>query len=174
MRLAGPNPKLITEHEMEMPQILPPQQRFKQIGCDKFKLQSWPGYEIIQSSVERTWGKRGDLQAYTCLAHAPTLYRAIVTNKPYPIRALITLSSNPMVTEANTKLVYEALRKLDLYVVVDYFMTPSAELADFVLPATSWLERPTLYEFRTNSPHIKAANAALPAFLLSEYDRRTD
>ena len=173
-QLAGPNLRLITEHEIEMPEALPAEQRAKQIGSDRFKLESWPGYETIQRHVEKVWGKRGDIQAYTCMAHAPTLYRAIITGKPYPLKALITMSSNPMVTQANTKLVYRALKKLDLYVVVDYFMTPSAELAHFVLPAASWFERPTLYNFRTNSPNIKAARAALPASVPGEYDRRTD
>jgi anaerobic selenocysteine-containing dehydrogenase len=173
-QLLGPNLKLIHEHEMELPDAITPEQRRKQIGSDRFKMESWPGYELIQSHVERTWGKRGDLQAYTCLANAPLLYRAIITGRPYPVKALITMSSNPMITQANSKLVYEALKRLELYVVVDYFLTPSAELADYVFPAASWLERPTLYDFRTNSPNIKACGAALPASKPGEYDRRTD
>ncbi len=172
--LLGPNLKLITEHEMEMPNVLLKEQRLKQIGSDRFKLESWPGYEIIQSAVERVWGKRGDLQAYTSLAQAPLLFRAIITGKPYPVKALITLSSNPMITMPNVKLVYKALKNLELYVVVDYFKTPSSLLADYVFPAASWLERATLYNFRTNSPDIKAAPAALPSVKQDEYDRRTD
>jgi anaerobic selenocysteine-containing dehydrogenase len=34
--------------------------------------------------------------------------------------------------------------KLDLLVVADYFMTPTAEIADYVLPAATWLERDEL------------------------------
>lgn len=87
---------------------------------------------------------------------------------------LITLSSNPVVTMSNVRLVYKALKNLDLYVVVDYFKTPSALLADYVFPAASWLERATLYNFRTNSPDIKACEAALPQVKVGEHDRRTD
>ena len=36
--------------------------------------------------------------------------------------------------------VYEALMKLEFLVVTDIFMTPTAELADIVLPAATWLE----------------------------------
>jgi anaerobic selenocysteine-containing dehydrogenase len=172
--LLGPNLQLITEHEMEMWDAIPKEQRLKQIGCDRFKLLSWPGYELVQSCVEKVWRKRGDIQSYTNVAHAPLLFRAIITGKPYPVKALITLSSNPMVTNANIKLVYRALRSLELYVVVDYFKTPSAVLADYIFPAASWLERATLYNFRTLSPDIKAAEAALPATQPGEYDRRTD
>ena len=42
----------------------------------------------------------------------------------------------------NSRLVYRGLKALDLLVVMDYFMTPTAMLADYVLPATDWLERP--------------------------------
>ena len=59
----------------------------------------------------------------------------------YPVKALITQASNPMVTQPNTKLVYQALKNLEIYVVHDYWMTPSAQLADYVLPAATWLER---------------------------------
>ena len=41
----------------------------------------------------------------------------------------------------NTRRTWEAFKSLDTLVVGDFFMTPSAELADFVLPATTWLER---------------------------------
>ncbi len=41
----------------------------------------------------------------------------------------------------NTKRTWEAFSRLELSVVCDFFMTPTAELADYVLPATTWLER---------------------------------
>ncbi len=111
-----------------------------------------------------------------CKAHAPTLYRAILTGKPYPVKALITMASNPMVTQANTKLVYEALKSpnLELYVVVDFFMTPSAMLADYVLPAACWLERPVLSTFMDYGNAIAAGEAALPQKIEGEYEYKTD
>ncbi|HHX75197.1 MAG TPA: molybdopterin-dependent oxidoreductase, partial [Firmicutes bacterium] len=62
----------------------------------------------------------------------------------YPVKALITWTSNPVMWAANTPLVLEALThpNLDLHVVLDYWLTPTAQLADYVLPAASWLERP--------------------------------
>jgi len=70
----------------------------------------------------------------------PMVWLATATGKPYPIRALLVNGSNPMVGHENTKVVYEALKKLDLLVVMDHFMTPTAELADIVLPAATYLE----------------------------------
>jgi len=63
----------------------------------------------------------------------------------YPARAMIGIASNPLATQANVKLVCKALKALDLYVVLEYWLTPSAELADYVLPVASWLERPFCY-----------------------------
>jgi len=171
--LLGPAP-FITEHEIELPDRLPPEQRKKSASGDRFKLFGWPGYELIQQSVERVWGKRGDLFHFTAILPPPVAVRAMAYGQPYPIRALITLANNPMVTWANTKLVYKALRNLELYVVVDYFMTPSAELADYVFPAASWLERPFLWNYHNTTPTITAGEQAVPNTMPGEYDRRSD
>jgi anaerobic selenocysteine-containing dehydrogenase len=64
--LLGPAP-FITEHEIEMPEALPSEQREKILG-HQFKLYSWPGYEMVQRNVERVWGKRCDMFGYTCMA----------------------------------------------------------------------------------------------------------
>jgi len=170
--LMGPAP-FVTEHEVELAEALPREQRGKILG-NRFRLYTWPGYELVQSNVERVWGKRCDMFGYTCMAPAPSLFKAIAYSDPYPVRALITLSSNPMITVPDTKLVYKALKSLDLYVVVDYFMTPSAQLADYVLPSSLWLERSFLWNYHNTTPVIRAGEAALPASLPGMYDRRND
>ena len=68
-------------------------------------------------------------------------FKAIDTGEPYPLRALYCAGGNPVINVQDSKWVWNTLKKLDLYVVADFFMTPSAELADYVLPATTWLER---------------------------------
>ena len=75
-----------------------------------------------------------------------------------------------MVTAPNTKLVYEALKALDLYVVADFFMTPSAQLADYVLPATTYLERPWLWTYSG----VVGSARAMPKSVEGQYDRRDD
>ena len=93
----------------------------KRIGSDQFKLLS--GLRAIMPS-----------------AHIPSLFRAMRTGDPYRVRALLVFGGNPMVTVANTCEVKESLLKLDLLVVADLFMTPTAALADYVLPAAFWPE----------------------------------
>ncbi|MBW1868178.1 MAG: molybdopterin-dependent oxidoreductase, partial [Deltaproteobacteria bacterium] len=170
--LMGPAP-FITEHEIEMAEALPKEQRSKILG-NQFRLYTWPGYELIQKNVERVWGKRCDMFGYSCMATAPSVYKAIAYSDPYPVRALITVSSNPMVTIPDTKLVYKALQSLDLYVVSDYFMTPSAQLADYVLPSALWLERSFLWNYHNTTPVIRAGETALPPSIPGMYDRRND
>ena len=172
--LCGPHPRLITEAEMGLEDMLPQEQKMKQLGADKFKLFTWTGYSLIQENVKRVWGKSGGAAALQCLTSLPLIFRAILTGKPYPVKGLLTISSNPMVTCSNTKLVYKALKELDLYVVSDFWMTPSAELADYVLPAASWLERPVLWTSLGNSNSIIGGEQALPASIPEEYDHRTD
>ena len=77
--------------------------------------------------------------------HTMTGINTILSGEPYPIRAMILTAANPALTNPNTLKVREALGSLDLFVVRDLFMTPTAELADYVLPAASFLERVELH-----------------------------
>jgi anaerobic selenocysteine-containing dehydrogenase len=56
------------------------------------------------------------------------------------VRAFLVFGNNALTTYANASDVYEALTKLDFMVCAELFMTPTAELADIVLPAASWPE----------------------------------
>lgn len=78
---------------------------------------------------------------------------AILTGKPYPIKAMIVQGGNPAVVMANSERTKKALEKLELLVVMDFFMTRTAELADVVLPAATSFERAGLTAYpamRTN------------------------
>jgi len=68
------------------------------------------------------------------------LVKAILNEKPYPIKVLCVHANNPLMTWSNAQEVYQALIKLDFFYVADHFMTPSSELADIVLPAATYLE----------------------------------
>lgn len=82
----------------------------------------------------------GGWRAFMPSAHIPALFRAMRTGDPYKIRALLIFGNNPLTTVANSKEVYESLKALELLVVTDLFMTPTAAIADYVLPAAFWTE----------------------------------
>ena len=166
-----PYPGLIHEQEIAAHDRLSGAQIEKTLGIDRFRLMSRKGFDLVQTPVQRVYGNEAyNRTSYEAFAHGPTLYRAMLTGKPYPVRGMITLSSNPMVTAPNTRLVYEALKRLDLYVVADFFMTPSGQLADYVLPATTYLERPWLWTYSG----IVGSERALPKGISGKHDRRDD
>jgi anaerobic selenocysteine-containing dehydrogenase len=72
---------------------------------------------------------------------ARDVYRAILHGKPYPIRGLVGFGGNTLLSQPDAELGRAALAKLDFLVVADLFMTPTAELADVVLPVASAWER---------------------------------
>jgi anaerobic selenocysteine-containing dehydrogenase len=82
--------------------------------------------------------------------HTMTAIQAILGEGPYPLRAMIVTGANPALTNPNSSRVVEALTSLDLLVVRDLFMTETAALADYVMPAASFLERA---ELRPNTRH---------------------
>lgn len=169
--LTGPHPDILGYFDLEPKAILDEEQRRKQLGSDRFRLISWPGQKIVTENLKRVWKT---LPAREDIGHGPSTMRAILTGKPYPVRAGITTGSNPMVTEPNVKMVYKALKSLDLYIVLDHWMTPSAMLADYVLPCASWHERPLLWDFGGYGRYMGAGEAAVPKTVNGEYDHRLD
>ncbi|MDI6891742.1 MAG: molybdopterin-dependent oxidoreductase [Actinomycetota bacterium] len=77
-------------------------------------------------------------------AQANHLPEAILSEDPYPIRAMVVVGGNPLLTGPNANKMRKALKKLDFVVVMDLFMTPTAEFADIVLPAATFFERADL------------------------------
>jgi anaerobic selenocysteine-containing dehydrogenase len=69
------------------------------------------------------------------------LYRGILESRPYPVRGLVGFGANLLLAHADGRRGREALAALDFYVHADLFMTPTAELADVVLPVASAFER---------------------------------
>jgi anaerobic selenocysteine-containing dehydrogenase len=68
------------------------------------------------------------------------VFTAILDETPYPVKALLNFGSNTVMSNADSRRGREAMKKLEFAVAADLFMTPTAELCDYVLPATSFLE----------------------------------
>jgi len=109
-------PPILTTSQFALHRDLPAAQREKRLG-NQFKLAD----RIAIVTPKACWD-------------------AILTGKPYPVRALMLHGTNPVMTRANAREVYAALQKVEFLSVADFFLTPTAELADIVLPASTWLE----------------------------------
>jgi anaerobic selenocysteine-containing dehydrogenase len=112
------NPPTRTVAEFSRHKDLSPEQQKKRLGGDQFKL----GARVALINPKKAWD-------------------AIITGKPYPLKAGILCGSNPVVTRANAKEAYEALKRIEFLAVIDFFLTPTAELADIFLPSGTWLEQ---------------------------------
>ncbi len=82
-----------------------------------------------------------DLRGYRGEMPAATLAEEILTPGEGRIRALIVSGGNPVVAFPDHELTMEAMADLELLVVVDYRMTATAEMADYVIAPTLPLER---------------------------------
>ena len=86
-------------------------------------------------------------------AHPPAVITAISEGKPYPVRMAYIQGANVLVTYPNAKETFNALMALDCLVVADLFITPTAALADIVLPSASFLE----FDSIVNPPYYPVA-----------------
>lgn len=75
------------------------------------------------------------------------------------IKALWVVATNPLVSFVDQERLRAALKKLELLVVQDAFMSDTAELADVIFPAATWGEKEGTY---TNSERrVNRANKAV-------------
>jgi anaerobic selenocysteine-containing dehydrogenase len=100
------------------------------------------GKELLPpGQIEKRLG-RYDLFTDGCsVIPFPEIVDSILTEKPYPLRALLVMAGNPVVVMPNPEKIVSALKKLDFLVVADPFMTKTAALADLVLPGTTQYEQ---------------------------------
>ncbi|WP_025820925.1 molybdopterin-containing oxidoreductase family protein [Shewanella marina] len=68
------------------------------------------------------------------------LTQAMLTAKPYPIKAGLIVGSNPLLSWPDSQQVKQAFEQLDFLAVSELFMTPTALMADIVFPAASFME----------------------------------
>jgi len=89
------------------------------LGTDQYPL----FYEV--------WGRKSPYGIVAC----------VPDSVPDKIKAFLVIGGNPILSMADSKALTEAFKKLELLVVHDLFMTETGELAHYVLPACSHLEK---------------------------------
>lgn len=141
--LGGPPRDLRANGEMFDASLLPESARCERLGAATLPYLG-AGYRALDDAMAAAWHGRRDILSWIATAHEPSLWRAISSGDPYPVKALIVQHHNPLGANPNVAAVARALRSdaLELSVVHDLFMTPTAQLADYVLPAAHWLEKP--------------------------------
>ncbi len=100
-----------------------------------------------EQKAKRLGGQRFKLAHNFAIMNPKCVWDAIIDEQPYPVKMCFFISSNPVMTRANAQEVYRALQKVEFMAVADFFITPTAELADIVLPAATWLEMDYVADF---------------------------
>ena len=90
----------------------------------------------------------------------------ILADHPQRFRAMIVESGNPAHSLADSRRMREAIEQLDVLVCIDVFMTETARLADYVLPALTQYEKHEAtyfnFEFPRNVFHLRRPIVAAP------------
>ena len=80
-----------------------------------------------------------------------------------PVQAMVVYNSNPAAVAPDQNVVLRGLRREDLFtVVLEQFQTDTADYADILLPATTFLEHTDIY-FAYGHHYLPLARPALPA-----------
>jgi anaerobic dimethyl sulfoxide reductase subunit A len=106
--------------------------------------------------------------------HANKIYDGILegTAGGYPadIKMAWVAGSNLITQRGDTNKGVKALKGLEFMVCQDLFMTPTAKLADIVLPVKSWAEKNDLTRPWPSGPYLTYANQAISAIGESKSD----
>ena len=118
---------------------------------DNVSVDIWPigsvrALKLFREAMGKIYPKGCGPAHYMVEPGPSCVWTAMLEGKPYPIKAAFTQGTNTLCALANGKRICQAFKSqnLDLHVAMDHFMTPTAQLADYVLPATDGLERPDL------------------------------
>jgi len=89
------------------------------------------------------------------------------------IKGLICMSGNPILSMGGENRLKAALAKLELLVVIDIYSNATAAFADYVLPATDWLERSDVNSLSLGfqpEPYVQYTDAVVTP----RYERRSE
>lgn len=122
----------------------PPTERFDELP-ERF-------FDSPVGPVRHTWG------------HVPAnLMPEYVHAEQDPMRAMIVIGGNPIMAVPGEERLREAFPHLELVITMDLFRSATAELSDYVLPVSDWLERA---DYRTGGvaivPTAQYSDAVVP------------
>jgi formate dehydrogenase major subunit len=104
----------------------------------------YPGYQFVdrpeaRERFERAWGRELDPN------RGLTVTEIVASALHGGVRGMYMMGENPFLSDPNINKVRKALAALEFLVVQDIFLTETAEFADVVLPASSYLEKEGTY-----------------------------
>lgn len=91
-------------------------------------------------------------------------FNAMITGEPRPVKAFIAIANDPLLCYEDANFTYKAMTSpnLEFIAVKDFYFSPTAQLADIVLPSADWSERCT-YDEELDGPFILSFDQAVEA-----------
>jgi formate dehydrogenase alpha subunit len=131
-------------------------------ACDMGALPDYyVGYQKVedpamQAKFEKAWGVK--------LSPQPGLTTTdqLIAANAGKIKALYIIGEDPVTSDPNSILVQKSLEKLEFLVVHEIYMSPTAQLADVVLPGASFAEKTGT--FTNTERRVQLVNKAIEPF----------
>ncbi len=103
-------------------------------------------FHLDRASLEMPELQTASLGRPARMLNMSTLGHALTEAAGPPVKALVVYNSNPAAVVPDQEKVFRGLARPDLFtVVLEQFQTDTADFADIVLPATTFLEHDDLY-----------------------------
>jgi anaerobic selenocysteine-containing dehydrogenase len=135
---------------------------WKEVGGG-LQLSTSQAFQFNREALERPDLQRKALDREARLVNMTELGAALTTLHRPPVKALVVYNSNPAAIAPNQNAVLTGLRRDDLFtVVLEQFQNDTADYADILLPATTFLEHTDLY-LAYGHYYLQLARTALPA-----------
>jgi anaerobic selenocysteine-containing dehydrogenase len=127
------------------------------------QLSTSQAFYVNRAGLERPDLQRLALGREARIVNMAELGNALTAFDDPPVKALMVYNSNPASIAPDQNAVLRGLRRHDLFtVVLEQFQNDTADHADILLPATTFLEHTDLY-FAYGHYHLQLARPALPA-----------
>jgi len=140
--LGGFNEAYIPESKLGNHEMLSAEQKAKQLGSDTHPAYTYRAQEMLSEHTERVYGYGyADIVMGCYMANPSATFKAMATEKPYPVKAFFVLGNNALMSYPNQHQILKGLLNQELIVAHEIFMTPTALLADYVLPGDVFSER---------------------------------
>ncbi|MEU3273103.1 molybdopterin-dependent oxidoreductase [Saccharomonospora sp. NPDC006951] len=116
------------------------------VNAHENPITSITGYQAFRDATAKVYPQGHTGTAYVLFASQPAIYRAVTRQDPYPVKAILVQCGEPLLSMGAGRDAYEAFTSdnLELLVTMDMWMTPTAQLSDYVLPAADFMERADL------------------------------
>ncbi len=128
------------------------------------QLSTSQAFQLNRAGLERAdLHERSPLGRESRSVNMALLGQALTELKDPPVKAMVVYNSNPASIAPDQNLVLRGMRRPDLFtVVLEQFQNDTADHADILLPATTFLEHTDLY-YAYGHHYLQLARPALPA-----------